>query len=156
MERGDLLSVNGGIFGAQGKAIAKSAASDVRVLVVGNPCNTNCYIARLNAPDVPAERWFAMTRRDENRARTQLAKKAKAPVAAISNVAIWGNHSATQYPDAANARIAGLPVFEVISDHGWLRGKFIETVQKRGAAVIEARGASSAGSAASAVIDSVL
>src|SRR5438105_6441174 len=116
MERGDLLSVNGGIFGPQGKAIAKSAASDVRVLVVGNPCNTNCYIARLNAPDVPAERWFAMTRLDENRARTQLAKKAKAPVAAISNVAIWGNHSATQYPDAANARIAGLPVFEVISD----------------------------------------
>ena len=155
MERGDLLSVNGGIFGPQGKAIAKSAASDVRILVVGNPCNTNCYIARLNAPDVPAERWFAMTRLDENRARTQLAKKAKAPVAAISNVAIWGNHSATQYPDAANARIAGLPVFEVISDHGWLKGKFIETVQKRGAAVIEARGASSAGSAASAVIDSV-
>src|SRR5437899_383295 len=155
MERGDLLSVNGGIFGPQGKAIAKSAASDVRVLVVGNPCNTNCYIARLNAPDVPAERWFAMTRLDENRARIQLAKKAKAPVAAISNVAIWGNHSATQYPDAANARIAGLPVFEVISDHGWLKGKFIETVQKRGAAVIEARGASSAGSAASAVIDSV-
>jgi len=155
MERGDLLSVNGGIFGPQGKAIAKSAASDVRILVVGNPCNTNCYIARLNAPDVPAERWFAMTRLDENRARIQLAKKAKAPVAAISNVAIWGNHSATQYPDAANARIAGLPVFEVISDHGWLKGKFIETVQKRGAAVIEARGASSAGSAASAVIDSV-
>src|SRR5438477_10461213 len=155
MERGDLLSVNGGIFGPQGKAIAKSAASDVRVLVVGNPCNTNCYIARLNAPDVPAERWFAMTRLDENRPRTQLAKKAKAPVAAISNVAIWGNHSATQYPDAANARIAGLPVFEVISDHGWLKGKFIQTVQKRGAAVIEARGASSAGSAASAVIDSV-
>ena len=155
MERGDLLSVNGGIFGPQGKAIAKSAASDVRILVVGNPCNTNCYIARLNAPDVPAERWFAMTRLDENRARIQLAKKAKAPVAAISNVAIWGNHSATQYPDAANARIAGLPVFEVISDHSWLKGKFIETVQKRGAAVIEARGASSAGSAASAVIDSV-
>jgi len=155
MERGDLLSVNGGIFGPQGKAIAKTASSDVRILVVGNPCNTNCYIARLNAPDIPAERWFAMTRLDENRARIQLAKKAKAPVAALSNVAIWGNHSATQYPDAANARIAGLPVFEVISDHGWLKGKFIETVQKRGAAVIEARGASSAGSAASAVIDSV-
>src|SRR5207302_593458 len=118
MERGDLLSVNGGILGPQGKAIAKSAASDVSVLIVGNPCNTNCYIARLNAPDVPAERWFAMTRLDENRSRTQLAKKAKAQVAAISNVAIWGNHSAIQYPDAANAPIAGLPVFEVISDHG--------------------------------------
>src|SRR5438876_7581706 len=156
MERADLLSVNGSIFGPQGKAIAKTASNDVRVLVVGNPCNTNCYIARMNAPEIPAERWFAMTRLDENRARTQLAKKAKAPVAAISNVAIWGNHSATQYPDAANARIAGLPVFEVISDHGWLKGKFIETVQKRGAAVIEARGASSAGSAASAVVDSVV
>src|SRR5437879_9069845 len=156
MERGDLLSVNGGIFGPQGKAIAKSAASDVRVLVVGNPCNTNCYIARLNAPDVPAERWFAMTRLDENRARIQLAKKAKAPVAAISNVAIWGNHSATQYPDAANARIAGLPVFEVISDHGRLKGQLVETIQKRGASVIEARGASSAASAANAVIGSVV
>jgi malate dehydrogenase len=155
MERADLLSVNGGIFGPQGKAIAKTASSDVRILVVGNPCNTNCYIARMNAPEIPEERWFAMTRLDENRARTQLAKKAKVPVAALSNVAIWGNHSATQYPDAWNARIAGLPVPEVISDHGWLKGKFIETVQKRGAAVIEARGSSSAGSAANAVIDSV-
>ncbi len=156
MERGDLLSVNGGIFGPQGKAIAKSAASDVRVLVVGNPCNTNCYIARMNAPEIPDERWFAMTRLDENRARTQLARKAKAPVAAITNLAIWGNHSATQYPDARNARIAQLPVFDVITDHGWLKGKFIETVQKRGATVIEARGASSAASAANAVIDSVI
>ena len=156
MERGELLSVNGGIFGPQGKAIAKKAASDVRILVVGNPCNTNCYIARMNAPEVPAERWFAMTRLDENRARTQLANKAKVPVAAISNIAIWGNHSATQYPDARNARIAGLPVFEVISDHGWLTGKFIETIQKRGAAVIEKRGASSAASAANAVIDAVI
>jgi len=156
MERADLLSVNGGIFGPQGKAIAKTAASDVRILVVGNPCNTNCYIARMNAPEIPEERWFAMTRLDENRARTQLAKKAKVPVAALSNVAIWGNHSTTQYPDAWNARIAGLPVPEVISDHGWLKGKFIETVQKRGAAVIEARGASSAASAANAVIDSVI
>lgn len=155
MERSDLLSVNGGIFGPQGKAIQAKAASDVRILVVGNPCNTNAYIARMNAPDLPAERWFAMTRLDENRARTQLAKKAKVPVAAISNLAIWGNHSTTQYPDARNARIAGLPVFEVIGDHGWLKGKFIETVQKRGAAVIEARGASSAASAANAVIDSV-
>src|SRR5256886_5410262 len=107
MERGDLLSVNGGIFGPQGKAIAKTASSDVRILVVGNPCNTNCYIARLNAPDIPAERWFAMTRLDENRAKSQLAKKAKVPVADVSNMAIWGNHSATQYPDARNARIAG-------------------------------------------------
>jgi len=155
MERADLLSVNGGIFGPQGKAIAKTASSDVRILVVGNPANTNCYIARMNAPEIPEERWFAMTRLDENRARTQLARKAKVPVAALSNVAIWGNHSTTQYPDAWNARIAGLPVPGVISDHGWLKGKFIETVQKRGAAVIEARGSSSAGSAANAVIDSV-
>jgi malate dehydrogenase len=156
MERSDLLSVNGKIFGPQGQALAKKAANDVRILVVGNPCNTNCYIARLNAPEIPDDRWFAMTRLDENRARTQLAHKAKVPVAAISNLAIWGNHSTTQYPDARNARIAGLPVFEVISDHGWLKGKFIEAVQKRGAAVIEARGASSAASAANAVIDSVV
>src|SRR5579864_7710789 len=108
MERGDLLSVNGGIFGPQGKAIAKRAAGDVRILVVGNPCNTNCYIARMNAPEVPPERWFAMTRLDENRARTQLARKAGVPVSVVTNLAIWGNHSATQYPDARNARIAGL------------------------------------------------
>jgi malate dehydrogenase len=156
MERKDLLSVNGTIFGPQGKAIAKKAASDVRILVVGNPCNTNCYIARMNAPEIAPERWFAMTRLDENRARGQLAKKAKVPVAALSNVAIWGNHSTTQYPDAANARIAGLPVFDVISDHGWLKGKFVDTIQKRGAEVIEARGASSAASAANAVVDSVV
>lgn len=155
MERSDLLSVNGGIFAPQGKAIAKKAASGVRILVVGNPCNTNAYIARMNAPEVPAERWFAMMRLDENRARTQLAQKAKVPVAAISNVAVWGNHSTTQYPDAHNARIAGLPVEDVISDHGWLRGKFVEIIQKRGAAVIESRGASSAASAANAVVDSV-
>jgi len=156
MERSDLLSVNGGIFAPQAKAIAKKALSSVRILVVGNPCNTNAYIARLNAPEVPAERWFAMTRLDENRARSQLAQKAKVPVAAISNVAVWGNHSTTQYPDAHNARIAGLPVEEVIKDHGWLKGKFVETIQKRGAAVIEARGASSAASAANAVVDSVI
>jgi malate dehydrogenase len=155
MERGDLLAVNGGIFGPQGKAIAAKAAKDVRILVVGNPCNTNCYIARLNAPDIPAERWFAMTRLDENRAKTQLAKKAGVPVSVVSNMAIWGNHSATQYPDARNARIAGLGVYDVIGDHGWLKNEFITTVQKRGAAVIEARGASSAASAANAVIDSV-
>ena len=155
MERGDLLAINGGIFRPQGKAIAARAANDVRILVVGNPCNTNCLIARSNAPDIPAERWFAMTRLDENRAKSQLAEKAKVPVADVSNLAIWGNHSATQYPDARNARIAGKPVYDVISDHEWLKGKFIETVQKRGAAVIEARGLSSAGSAASAAIDSV-
>src|SRR5712692_1583110 len=155
MERSDLLSVNGGIFGPQGKAIAKKASNDVRILVVGNPCNTNCLIARSNAPEIAPERWFAMTRLDENRARTQLARKAKVPVGVVSNMGIWGNHSTTQYPDARNAMIVGLPAFEVIKDHGWLKGKFIETVQKRGAAVIEARGASSAASAANAVLDSV-
>jgi malate dehydrogenase len=155
MERGDLLSINGGIFGPQGRAIAARAADDVRILVVGNPCNTNCLIARSNAPGVPSERWFAMTRLDENRAKTQLAQKAEVPVAEVTNLAIWGNHSATQYPDAANARIAGRPALEVISDHDWLRGEFISTVQKRGAAVIEARGLSSAASAANAAIDSV-
>jgi malate dehydrogenase len=155
MERGDLLSVNGGIFGPQGKAIAAKAASDVRILVVGNPCNTNCLIARLNAPEIPAERWFAMTRLDENRSKTMLARKAGVPVSVVTNLAVWGNHSTTQYPDARNAKIAGLSTFDVIKDHGWLKGKFIETVQKRGAAVIEARGASSAASAAQAVLDSV-
>src|SRR6202158_5688017 len=155
MERGDLLAVNGGIFAPQGKAIAKKAAGDVRILVVGNPCNTNCYIARMNAPDVAAERWFAMTRLDENRAKTQLAKKAKVPVSVVSNMAIWGNHSATQYPDARNARIAGMGVYDVISDHGWLENECIKTVQPRGATIIEARGLSSAASAANAVIDSV-
>jgi malate dehydrogenase len=155
MERGDLLSVNGGIFGPQGKAIAKRAGNDVRILVVGNPCNTNCYIARMNAPEIPAERWFAMTRLDENRAKTQLARKAKVPVGVVTNMAIWGNHSATQYPDARNARIAGMGVFDVITDHGWLKKDFIKTVQTRGAKVIEARGLSSAGSAANAAIDSV-
>src|ERR1700682_5535845 len=155
MERGDLLAVNGGIFAPQCKAIAKVAASNVRILVVGNPCNTNCYIARMNAPEIPAERWFAMTRLDENRAKTQLAKKAKVPVSVVTNMAIWGNHSATQYPDAKNARIAGMGVYDVISDHGWLKHEFIKVVQTRGAKVIEARGLSSAASAANAVIDSV-
>jgi malate dehydrogenase len=155
MERGDLLTVNGGIFGPQGQAIASNAASDVRVLVVGNPCNTNCLIARSNAPEVPADRWFAMTRLDENRAKTQLAQKAGVPVASVSNLAIWGNHSATQFPDFANARIDGKPAAEVIDDTAWLQGDFLTTVQKRGAAVIEARGLSSAASAANAAIDSV-
>lgn len=155
MERGDLLSVNGGIFGPQGQAINAHAAQDVRVLVVGNPCNTNCLIARENAPDVPADRWFAMTRLDENRARSQLAQKAGVPVRNVTNMAIWGNHSATQFPDYAHARIDGRPVPEVIHDEAWLQGEFLETVQKRGAKVIEARGASSAASAANAAIDSV-
>ena len=156
MERRDLLAVNGGIFKPQGRAINEVAADDVRVLVVGNPCNTNCLIARSNAPDVPADRWFAMTRLDRNRAASQLARKAGVGVAKVTNVAIWGNHSATQYPDFANARIGGRPAPEVIGDAGWLRGDFLTTVQKRGAAVIEARGASSAASAANAVVDSVV
>jgi malate dehydrogenase len=156
MERGDLLSVNGGIFKPQGRAIAENAASDVRVLVVGNPCNTNCLIARSNAPEVPAERWFAMTRLDENRAKAQLAHKSGERVAVITNVAIWGNHSATQFPDFANAKVAGKPATEAITDHEWLRGDFLTTVQKRGAAIIEARGSSSAASAAAAAIDTVV
>ena len=155
MERGDLLSVNGGIFGPQGRAIAARAAKDVRILVVGNPCNTNCLIARSNAPGVPTDRWFAMTRLDENRAKSQLAKKAGVAVAEVTNFAIWGNHSATQYPDARNAKIGGKPALDVIKDSAWAKGEFITTVQKRGAAVIEARGLSSAASAANAVIDSV-
>ena len=155
MERGDLLTINGGIFGPQGQAIANNAASDVRVLVVGNPCNTNCLIARSNAPEVPADRWFAMTRLDENRAKSQLAQKAGVPVASVSNLAIWGNHSATQFPDFTNARIDGKPAAEVIDDQAWLQGDFLTTVQKRGAAIIEARGLSSAASAANAAIDSV-
>jgi malate dehydrogenase len=156
MERRDLLQVNGGIFKPQGEAINAAAADDVRVLVVGNPCNTNCLIARANAPDVPDDRWFAMTRLDQNRAQAQLAGRAGVPVAEVTNVAIWGNHSTTQYPDFQNARIGGQPAPEVIGDDAWLRGPFIETVQKRGAAVIDARGASSAASAANAAIDSVV
>ncbi len=155
MERRDLLGVNGGIFKPQGRAIADHAASDVRVLVVGNPCNTNCLIARSNAPEVPAERWFAMTRLDENRAKSQLARRAGVSVSSVTNMAIWGNHSATQFPDFAHARIDGRLVPEVIADPEWLRGEFLSTVQRRGAAVIEARGASSAASAANAVIDTV-
>ena len=156
MERGDLLNVNGGIFKPQGEAIARNAASDVRVLVVGNPCNTNCLIARSNAPEVPADRWFAMTRLDQNRAQTQLAKKAGVSVADVKQIAIWGNHSATQFPDFANSTILGKPTTEVISDQAWLEGDFISTVQKRGAAIIEARGVSSAASAANAAIDTVV
>ena len=156
MERGDLLNINGGIFKPQGQAINDNAADDVRVLVVGNPCNTNCLIARSHAPDVPADRWFAMTRLDQNRAQIQLAKRAGVPVSEVANLAIWGNHSATQYPDFANAKINGKPAPEAINDDEWLQGDFISTVQKRGAAIIEARGMSSAASAANAAIDSVV
>lgn len=155
MERKDLLSVNGKIFTGQGQAIAANAAPDVRVLVVGNPCNTNCLIAMNNARSVPTERWFAMTRLDENRAKAQLAQKAGAPVTDVTNVAIWGNHSATQYPDFHNAKIGGRPAMEVITDKEWLEGPFISTVQQRGAAIIKARGLSSAASAANAVVDTV-
>ena len=156
MERGDLLTINGGIFKPQGRAIAENAASDVRVLVVGNPANTNCLIARSNATEVDADRWFAMMRLDQNRAKSQLAKRAGVPVKDVKNVAIWGNHSATQFPDFANATINGTKVPDAIDDHEWLRGDFITTVQKRGAAIIEARGQSSAASAASAAIDTVV
>jgi len=155
MERGDLLKINGGIFGPQGKAVQDAAASDVRVLVVGNPCNTNCLIARTNAPDLPADRWFAMVRLDGNRAKAQLAKKTGVPVSEVKNLAIWGNHSATQFPDFGHATISGKPAVEVVKDEEWLRGDFIKTIQQRGAAIITARGLSSAGSAAAAVIDSV-
>jgi malate dehydrogenase len=156
MERKDLLGINGSIFGPQGRAIAANAASDVRVLVVGNPCNTNCLIARLNAPEVPAERFFAMTRLDENRATSQLAQRAGVPVAEVTNVAIFGNHSSTQFPDFENARIGGRPAPEVIDDREWLETTFLATVQQRGAAIIAARGSSSAASAANAAVDSVV
>ena len=155
MERGDLLTANGGIFGPVGKAINDGASDDVRVIVVGNPCNTNALIARSHAPDVPGDRWLAMTRLDQNRAESLLASRAGARVADVANLCIWGNHSATQYPDAANATIAGKPAPEVVGDDAWLRGEFIEKVQKRGAAVIAARGASSAASAANGAFDSV-
>ncbi len=155
MERKDLLAINGKIFIGQGRAIEKNAAADVRIHVVGNPCNTNCLIAMNNAPSVPRDRWFAMTRLDENRAKTQLANKAGVDVTAVSNLGVWGNHSSTQYPDFTQTLINGRPATEVITDHEWLRGGFITTVQQRGAAVIKARGLSSAASAANAIIDSV-
>jgi malate dehydrogenase len=155
MERGDLLGINGKIFIGQGRAIEKNAAQDVRILVVGNPCNTNCLIAMNNAKSLPADRWFAMTRLDENRAKSQLALKAGVHVTKVTNMAIWGNHSATQYPDFYNAKIDGCNASEVIGDEAWLKTTFIPTVQKRGAAIIEARGLSSAASAANAAIDTV-
>ena len=155
MERGDLLGINGKIFTGQGEAIGKHAAADVRVLVVGNPCNTNCLIAMNHAEGVPNDRFFAMTMLDENRAKTQLAQKAGVDVTEVTNMTIWGNHSATQYPDFYSAKISGKSAAEVIGDESWLKDEFIPTVQKRGAAIIAARGASSAASAANGVVDSV-
>ena len=153
MERGDLLEANGGIFAPQGKAINGNAADDIRVLVVGNPANTNALIAMSNAPDVPAERFTAMTRLDHNRAIAQLASKTGMPVSEIERMIIWGNHSATQYPDISHATIGGKPAAEVIDDQAWVEDQFISRVQQRGAEVIEARGFSSAASAANAAID---
>jgi malate dehydrogenase len=155
MERKDLLAINGKIFVGQAQAIQKNAAKDVRILVVGNPCNTNCLIAMNSAPDVPRDRWNAMTRLDENRAKTQLAKKAGVDVTAITNLAVWGNHSPTMFPDYFNAKISGKPVTDVINDENWLKTEFLTTVGQRGAAVLKARGLSSAASAANAVVDSV-
>lgn len=155
MERGDLIRENGPIFVGQGKAIAARAASDVRVLVVGNPANTNCLIAMNNAKGVPAERFGALTMLDQNRAYAQLAQKAGVTINEVCNVTIWGNHSATQYPDAENAKINGKPALEVITDTAWVQGEFIKTVQQRGAAIINARGLSSAASAANAALDHV-
>lgn len=156
MERADLLGINGKIFVGQGKAISQNAAADARVVVVGNPCNTNSLIAMSSSDRLPKDRWFAMTRLDENRAKTQLAQKAGVDVTAVSNLAIWGNHSPTMYPDFYNTLIDGKPAHEVIGDETWLKETFVPTVGKRGAAIIEARGASSAASAASAVVDTVV
>jgi malate dehydrogenase len=155
MERSDLLEANGGIFKPQGEAINAGAADDVKVLVVGNPANTNCLIAMSNAPDVPRERFNAMTRLDHNRAVAQLAKRTGAAVSEITNMTIWGNHSTTQYPDLVNAKVRGESAWDVVGDETWVADEFIPTVAKRGAAIIEARGASSAASAANAAIDHV-
>lgn len=155
MERGDLLKINGSIFNKQGKAIDKVAAENVKTLVVGNPCNTNSYVTMKNAPRISTRNFYAMTMLDQNRAKTQLAQKAGVPVSEVNNMIIWGNHSATQYPDFFNAKIGGAVATSKISDQKWLETDFISTVQKRGAAIIEARGLSSAASAANAVVDSV-
>jgi malate dehydrogenase len=155
MERGDLLEANGGIFAPQGQALNSHAASDIRVLVVGNPANTNCLIAQSNAPDIPPQRFTAMMRLDHNRAIGQLAAKTGTQVKDITNMTIWGNHSATQYPDLFHAKVQGRDAAEAVDDPPWIEGDFIPTVQKRGAAIIEARGASSAASAANAAIDHV-
>lgn len=155
MERKDLLGINGKIFVGQGQAIERNANADVRILVVGNPCNTNCLIAMNNAKEIPKNRWFAMTRLDENRARAQLAHKAGVEITRVTNMTIWGNHSSTQYPDFYNAKIDNKPADKVIGDEKWLKEDFIAAVQQRGAAIIKARGLSSAASAANAVIDTV-
>ena len=155
MERADLLGINGRVFTGQGQAIAANAAKDVRILVVGNPCNTNCLIAMNNASGIPEDRFYAMTMLDENRAKTQLAQKAGVDITAVTNMTIWGNHSATQYPDFYSAQINGESAATVIADEAWLKNEFIPTVQKRGAAIIAARGASSAASAANGIVDSV-
>ena len=155
MERNDLLRINGGIFVGQGNAINENAGDNARIVVVGNPCNTNCLIAMHNAPRISRDRWFAMTALDENRAKSQLAAKARTAVRNVSNLTIWGNHSATQYPDFYNAKINGQAAPEVINDEEWLQGEFIKTVQQRGSAIIKARGASSAASAANAALDTV-
>jgi malate dehydrogenase len=155
MERKDLLGINGKIFTGQGQAIARNAAKDVRILVVGNPCNTNCLIAMNNATSVPADRWFAMTMLDQNRATTQVALKAGVETSAVTNLAVWGNHSATMYPDFYNARIGAKAAIDVINDEAWIKDTFLPTVQQRGSAVIKARGLSSAASAANAVVDTV-
>jgi malate dehydrogenase len=155
MERADLLEANGGIFKPQGEAINERAADDVRVLVVGNPANTNCLIAMSNAPDVPRERFNAMTRLDHNRALAQLSSKLEVPVTEITNMTVWGNHSTTQYPDLVNAKVGGQSAWDAVDDEAWIADEFIPTVAKRGAAIIEARGASSAASAANAAIDHV-
>jgi malate dehydrogenase len=155
MERGDLLEANGGIFKPQGEALNAHAASDLRVLVVGNPANTNCLIAQSNAPDIPRERFTAMMRLDHNRAIAQIAQKTGAAISEVTNMTIWGNHSATQYPDVFHSKVKGGNGAEAVNDRGWIENEFIPTVQKRGAAIIEARGASSAASAANAAIDHV-
>ncbi|MDF1757342.1 MAG: malate dehydrogenase [Legionellaceae bacterium] len=155
MERSDLLKINGGIFIDQGRAINDNASDDVRTFVVGNPCNTNCLIARHNAKDIPDNRFYAMTMLDELRARTQLAKKAGVDISKVTEMTIWGNHSATQYPDFYHAKIDGKSAFDVINDEAWFKDTFVSTVQQRGAAVIKARGASSAASAANAIVQGV-
>ena len=155
MERSDLIAANGPIFVEQGTALNMHAAADIRILVVANPCNSNCLVAKANAPDIPADRWYAMTRLDENRAKSQLAQKAGVLVGDVSNLAIWGNHSSTQFPSFEHARIRGAAAESAIGDRNWLENDFISTVQKRGAAVISARGKSSAASAANAALDTI-
>jgi malate dehydrogenase len=155
MERSDLLEANGGIFKPQGEALNEHAASDIKVLVVGNPANTNCLIAQSNAPDIPRDRFTSMMRLDHNRAIAQLARKVGVPVSEVTNVTVWGNHSTTQYPDIVHAKVGGRNAADAVGDQQWIENEFIPTVAKRGAAIIDARGASSAASAANAAVDHV-